>query len=114
MAEEWKAAVAEKEATGILTAEAPGDWAGKEGKHVPQVTVEQSQCTVSVPHGMADDHWIEYVWAKNQDGAVIAVIKLTATDEPKLSFAVPEGTTSVTGFEACNQHGVWASAAASV
>mmetsp|Transcript_15608 Transcript_15608/g.36313 ORF Transcript_15608/g.36313 Transcript_15608/m.36313 type:complete len:591 (-) Transcript_15608:510-2282(-) len=105
MAEDLKAAVAEKEATGILTAHAPGIWAGKEGKHVPQVTRgrQAGQCIVSVPHGMADDHWIEYVWAKNQDGAVIAVIKLTATDEPKLSFAVPEGTTSVTGFEACNQ-----------
>ena len=55
-----------------------------------------------VPHGMADDHWIEYIWAKNQDGAVIAIIKLAATDSPTLEFDVPDGTTSITAFEMCN------------
>jgi len=80
-----------------------------QGKHVPTVAVADGKATVSVPHGMADDHWIEYVWAKNQDGVVIAVVKLTPTDSPSLTFDVPEGTTAITGLESCNLHGSWSS-----
>lgn len=60
---------------------------------------------MTVPHGMADDHWIEFIWAKNQDGDFIAGAQLTPADKPELSFALPEGTTAVTGLEFCNQHG---------
>ena len=48
MAEEWKTTVAEKEAVGILTAAAPGDFAGKEGKHVPTVSVTDGKATLAV------------------------------------------------------------------
>jgi desulfoferrodoxin (superoxide reductase-like protein) len=58
---------------------------------------------------MEEDHWIQWVWAKNQDGTIVAVVKLAATDTPELTFDVPEGTTSITGFESCNKHGVWKS-----
>jgi len=60
---------------------------------------------------MADDHFIEYIWAKDASGAVIAAVKLTAADSPTLSFALPAGCAEVTGFEWCNKHGTWASAA---
>ena len=58
---------------------------------------------------MAEDHWIEFVWAKDQVGTVIAVVKLSATDSPTLSFDVPASATAITGFESCNLHGTWAS-----
>ena len=38
--------------TEILTKAAPGKWEGKDGKHVPKVSVADGKCTVVVPHGM--------------------------------------------------------------
>ena len=70
---------------------------------MPQVTIEGGKVTIVVPHGMAEDHFIEFVWAKNQDGAVVAAVKLTCTDKPELSFDLPEGTSSIVGFESCNK-----------
>uniref|UniRef100_A0A7S2S515 Desulfoferrodoxin ferrous iron-binding domain-containing protein n=1 Tax=Rhizochromulina marina TaxID=1034831 RepID=A0A7S2S515_9STRA len=108
--EDVKTEVAEVEgSTTILTKEAPGDWAGKEGKHIPVLAVEGDKATVTVPHGMAGDHWIQFIWAKNQEGEVIAAVKLTPEDQPTLAFDVPAGTASITAFESCNLHGVWSS-----
>ena len=59
MAEEWKTAVAEKEAAGLFTAAAPGEF--NAAKHVPTVTIADGKATVAVPHGMDEDHFIEYV-----------------------------------------------------
>ena len=93
----------------VYTAAEPGTF--NAAKHVPAVSpnAEDGTCTVSVPHGMAADHFIEYIWAKNAAGEVLASMKLTAEDKPELTFAVPEGVGSVTAFEACNMHGVWTS-----
>jgi desulfoferrodoxin-like iron-binding protein len=93
----------------IYTAADPGTF--NAAKHVPVVSAkaEDGACTVSVPHGMAADHFIEYIWAKNAAGEVFASVKLTAEDKPELTFAVPEGVGSFTAFEACNMHGVWTS-----
>jgi desulfoferrodoxin (superoxide reductase-like protein) len=52
---------------------------------------------------MAEDHYIEYVWAKNQDGVVEAAVHLKLSATAELDFDVPEGTTSITGFESCNK-----------
>ena len=46
-----EAVCAAREAAGVLTAASPGAWAGKEGKHVPVITVADGVATVSVPHG---------------------------------------------------------------
>ena len=92
----------------IYTAAAPGEF--NAAKHVPVVEVSaDGQCTVTVPHGMAADHWIEYIWAKDASGAVLASVKLSPEDTPSLTFAVPAGAGAITGFEACNMHGVWSS-----
>mmetsp|Transcript_29100 Transcript_29100/g.65132 ORF Transcript_29100/g.65132 Transcript_29100/m.65132 type:complete len:542 (+) Transcript_29100:41-1666(+) len=119
--EDWKAAVGELEAAAggpVLTAEAPGEWAGKEAKHVPSVSVSENkkECTVTMGHGMDADHFIQYIWAKNQAGEVIAGIKLSPGEGTKaeLKFSIPEGTTTVSAYEACNLHGVWSSSAISL
>lgn len=115
----------------VLTAEAPGKLRGKEGKHAPHLTVEGlgdgggeeeggeaatsaapndvRTATVTVPHGMTEEHLITYIWAKNQHEKVIAVEKLKPGDPPRISFAVPAGTTVVTAYQHCNQHDIWAS-----
>ena len=108
--EGWQAAAVALETKGpIYTAASPGD--SSTAKHVPLVAVAaDGTCNVSVPHGMAADHFIQYLWAKDSaTGAVLAGVQLGPEDEPALSFQVPPGTASVTALEACNQHGVWAS-----
>lgn len=60
---------------------------------------------------MAEDHFIELIWAKNEAGAVVASVKLGPNDKPELTFPVPEGTTTLTAFEYCNKHGTWSSEA---
>jgi desulfoferrodoxin (superoxide reductase-like protein) len=72
-------------------------------KHVPLVTISHGKATVLVPHPMTDDHFIEYIWAKNQDSVIIAAVKLRSNNTAELEFDVPRGTISITGFEACNK-----------
>ena len=119
------AEVREAGAAAVLTAERPGEWKGKEGKHVPAMTaaskggagggspsdkdVSAVAVTVTVPHSMDAEHFIELIWAKDQDGRVVAAKQLAPGDAPSLTFTAPAGTTSVTAFESCNLHGVWAS-----
>jgi superoxide reductase len=108
--EGWQAAAVALEAKGpIYTAASPGD--SSTAKHVPLVAVAaDGTCNVSVPHGMAADHFIQYLWAKDSaSGVVVAGVQLMPEDKPELTFAVPAGVGSITAFEACNLHGVWAS-----
>jgi len=114
--QDWRAAVAKVEADAagsVFTAAEPG--AFNAAKHVPLVAVEGPSCTVTVPHGMAAEHFIQYIWAKDSSsGDVIAGEELKPDDEPKLTFEVPSGTKSITAFESCNQHGVWSSESVAV
>ena len=75
---------------------------------MPALTLEAmsgsaSIATVSVPHGMAADHWIEWIWARDdQTGTILGVRRLTHQDKPELMFEVPKGVKSITAFESCN------------
>jgi desulfoferrodoxin (superoxide reductase-like protein) len=87
----------------ILSAKSPGAWAGKEGKHVPSVSVNNKMGTVVVNHGMDAEHFIEYIWVRDDDtGKIIAIIKLTPESKPELLFNIPEGVSKFTAFEKCN------------
>ena len=75
MADSWKQTVGALEEGEIFTKDAPGKWAGKEGGHTPVCTKnDDGSYTVVVSHGMTpgdddkDDHWIEYVYAKDAEG----------------------------------------------
>jgi len=142
---------------GVLTAAAPGPWAGKAAAHVPVVSMSDwggastlvvspappsgaagsgdevlvsvarprsgaTAAAVSVPHGMAAEHWIDLVWARDQDGKLLAAKQFprpgaggtgnggsTGGEAPSVTFALPLGTRTVTGFGSCNLHGTWAS-----
>ena len=87
-----------------LTAGAPGKWAGKEAKHVPVVAKASvgGGLTVTVPHGMEADHFIELIWVLDQDFKPVAAARLAPGMSPQLNFAPPKGTTAVTAFESCN------------
>lgn len=53
------------------------------------------------------DHWIEWVFVKDESDNIVAVSKFAPTDpEAVLSFAA-ERYKTYTPFEFCNLHGVW-------
>lgn len=107
--ETLQAEIAALEAKGVLTASAPGPFAGKEGKHVPLCEVKDGKATVTVNgHGMEEAHWMDYLYAKDADtGALIGAVKLAYTDATHATFAVPAGTKNVAGYNSCNLHGTW-------
>ena len=55
------------------------------------------------------------VWAKDQDGYVVACATFTGSDpKAELVFDLPANATAITAFECCNLYGVWASVPISV
>eukprot|EP00756_Hemistasia_phaeocysticola_P035091 Hpha_TRINITY_DN16560_c3_g3::TRINITY_DN16560_c3_g3_i4::g.133730::m.133730 len=96
-------------------------------KHTPQVVVEKGRATITVGlgtvtgdestiHGQynVEDslkiHYIEGIYAEDQDGRVIAFALLgPETNPPALEFDIPADVTSVTGYAYCNIHGLFQS-----
>ena len=77
-------------------------------KHVPVVDVQGSQVNVvvgSVEHPMTEEHLIALIVLETAKGFQVA--QLTASDEPKATFAVAEGDSPVAVYEYCNLHGLW-------
>lgn len=76
-------------------------------KHVPKLLLDGNKLTVSVgevPHPMADEHYIEWVVAAQNN--LSQRIELKPGDEPTASFSVlPE---DLTVYIYCNLHGLWA------
>uniref|UniRef100_A0A7R9YEN7 Desulfoferrodoxin ferrous iron-binding domain-containing protein n=1 Tax=Pinguiococcus pyrenoidosus TaxID=172671 RepID=A0A7R9YEN7_9STRA len=107
------AAIAAMEADNeVLTAEAPGPWAGKEGKHVPLLSLADGKASVVVPHGMDDSHFIQYIYIKNPDGDVVAAVEykvgeMDGVAQGTLEVDTPEGAADLTPYAYCNEHGLW-------
>jgi superoxide reductase len=93
----------------VYTKEAPGRWAGKEGAHAPQATVEGKNVTVVTPHPMTQKHFIVKHTLVTADGKFIGEKTFENTDPAaESSFEVPEGfrgTLWATSF--CNLHDLW-------
>lgn len=61
-------------------------------------------------HPHSADHVVEFLYAKDGHGKIVAATRCTPGEIPcKLSFVVPIGVATLTGFLACNKHGVWRS-----
>ena len=93
----------------IYTKEAPGRWAGKEGAHVPKVTVEGRKIKVVTPHPMTEKHFIVKHTLVSPEGKFIGE-KTFANTDPKAEsvYELPEGfkgTLWATSF--CNLHDLW-------
>eukprot|EP00958_Prasinococcus_capsulatus_P012252 scaffold1219_cov400-Prasinococcus_capsulatus_cf.AAC.9 len=105
---------------GILTATEPGKWSGKEGSHVPTVSLtDDGKLKVTLTHGMTageNEHFIQYVYIKTDSGDVadVSVFKPTDSAPVEAIFPVPSKATSVTPFAYCNLHGVWSGTALAV
>ena len=105
---QWEADAAGLEEVRIFSAADPGEWEGKEGSHVAQLTVDGETATALTTHGMEEDHWVDVIYVRNQDDVVIAYQTFLGTDaEANFDFTIPEGTTSLTAYAHCNLHGLW-------
>ena len=93
----------------IYTKEAPGRWAGKEGAHVPRVTVEGRRIKVVTPHPMTEKHYIVKHTLLTPQGKILGEKTFANTDPAaESSYDLPEGvkgTLWVTSF--CNLHDLW-------
>ena len=77
-------------------------------KHLPVVTDTDGVLNVkvgSVPHPMADDHHITFIYVETEQGGQRK--RLTVGDKPEAVFSVT-GDKPVTVYAYCNLHGLWA------
>lgn len=93
----------------VYTRENPGKWAGKDGSHLPQVTVEGNSVTLKTDHIMTEKHFIVRHTVVAADGTVLGEKTFMPADEDAVSvFTLPEGTSGTlyaTSF--CNKHDLW-------
>ena len=77
-------------------------------KHVPVVTVEGNEVTVSVgsvTHPMTAEHLIEWVAVEKENGYEVKTLQAGAA--PVVKFALSEGEKVVAVYAYCNLHGAW-------
>lgn len=93
----------------VYTKEAPGRWAGKEGLHVPVVTVDGRNVKVVTPHPITEKHFIVKHTLITPEGKFFGE-KTFANTDPKAesSYTLPEGFTgTVWATSFCNLHDLW-------
>jgi superoxide reductase len=93
----------------VYTKTAPGRWAGKEGAHVPRVTLEGGKIKVVTPHPMTKEHYIVKHTLLTPEGKVLGEKTFFYTDPvAESTYELPsgmKGTLWVTSF--CNIHDLW-------
>ncbi|PWJ52439.1 desulfoferrodoxin family protein [Faecalicatena contorta] len=88
----------------------PGSVDAAAEKHVPVVSVEGNIVTVevgSVPHPMAEEHYIEWIVLSTKEG--MQRKELNPGDEPKAEFALTDGDEVIGALAYCNLHSLWKS-----
>lgn len=127
--EEWRKFIAYTrwaEECGINTEQAPSEWHGHELECTPAVYVTLRPDTVSICVGIArgadevgntlagdaEYDFLEYLYAKDQEGKVIQVTPYKSMGVERISFAQysfvpPKGTSSITPYACFKIRGVW-------
>ena len=99
----------------VQTRSDPGAWGGKEDSHVPEAVLTKLddagnyRVDVTVQHGMAENHWIQFISLKDNADSELAKTTLQPT-APSASASFTANVTNITGFkvyELCNLHGLW-------
>jgi superoxide reductase len=92
----------------IYTQDDPGRWEGKQGSHVPQVTMTGSKVAVVTKHSMSSEHFIVKHTLVLANGTYIGSKTFASTDKPESEYELPAGYKGkfyVTSF--CNLHDLW-------
>jgi superoxide reductase len=92
----------------IYTQADPGRWEGKQGAHVPQVTVTGLKVAVVTKHPMSNEHFIVRHTLVLANGTYIGSKTFTPKDKPESEYELPAGYKGkfyVTSF--CNLHDFW-------
>jgi superoxide reductase len=93
----------------VYTKDNPGRWAGKEGAHVPKVTVAGGKVTTLTPHPMTPPHFIVKHTLLTPEGKFIGEKTFTAVDpKAESTYDLPAGFKGAlwdTSF--CNLHDLW-------
>jgi superoxide reductase len=92
----------------IYTQSAPGRWKGKEGAHVPKVSVEGGTVKVVNAHPVTAAHYIVKHTLLTPEGTVLGESVFTSSDTPESTHTLPagfKGAIWVTSF--CNIHDLW-------
>ena len=77
-------------------------------KHVPVIAVDGDIVTVKVgevAHPMLEEHFIEWVYIKTEQGGQRKALK--PGDAPEVAFALAAGDKVVAAYAYCNLHGLW-------
>lgn len=91
-----------------MTELVPNTTDGALEKHVPVLSVDGRQVTVSVgsvEHPMLDDHYIQWILVETCCGVYRANLK--PGEKPEAQFTLREGETVKAAYEYCNLHGLW-------
>jgi superoxide reductase len=92
----------------IFTKHNPGRWTGKEGTHVPQVTVTGNKVEVVTKHPMSNEHFIVRHTLVLENGTYVGSETFTPADKPESKYELPAGYKGkfyVTS--SCNLHDFW-------
>ena len=87
----------------------PGSVEASHEKHLPVITVDGATVTVevgSVPHPMAEEHYIEWIYLETTNGGQRKALK--PGEAPKATFSLTDGA-PVSAYAYCNLHGLWRS-----
>lgn len=93
----------------IYTKDASGRWAGKEGTHAPQVTVQGKNVKIVTPHPMTKEHYIVKHTLVTTAGKLLGEKTFANTDPAaESSYQLPEGFKgSLWATSFCNIHDFW-------
>ncbi|MGI6217964.1 MAG: desulfoferrodoxin family protein [Coriobacteriales bacterium] len=77
-------------------------------KHVPVISTEGTAVNVKVgevEHPMVDDHYIQWIYIKTEQGGQHKSLK--PGDKPEAVFELAGGDKLVAAYAYCNKHGLW-------
>jgi superoxide reductase len=77
-------------------------------KHLPVVEIKGEEVLVkvgSVPHPMAEDHYIEWVYLYTDKGGQRR--RFNPGEAPEAIFHIEKGEKVVEVYAYCNKHGLW-------
>jgi len=107
----------------VFSVEAPGQWRGKSGEHVPMLDLHPVErgggwvAELETSHGKDPTDFIMKHWVEDAAGKVLGVVDFGVEDEGETNkhgrqvsqFHVPRGAKEpLTTYAHCKQHGTWA------